>query len=190
VSASARTIIPRSVSRNEPCGGGAGSATALLIAGGNSAGVIAVPGARCAAESYLFEWVRDDVLKHDFNQLEHYFPPGKRHRLADKWKKIPKQLCKGGYLGRTPNLGGANWQDFKTLVCYRNGLVHARASRPETSKKNPKTKKKPTDGKNPVPTMTTLNSLSPGWAVRVIVALVRDLHNAVGTPTPAWLVEP
>jgi len=133
----------------------------------------------CAAESYLLEWVRDDVLKRDFNQLEHYFPPGKQRPLADKWKEIPKQLYKDGHLGRTPNLGGANWQDFQTLISYRNGLVHARASRPETTGQS--------DGENPVPSKMTLDSLPAGWAVRVIVALVRDLHNAVGTPPPSWL---
>jgi hypothetical protein len=137
----------------------------------------------CAAESYLLEWVRDDVLKHDFNQLRNYFPLGEKRGLTQKWKEVPKQLCKDRLLRGTPNLGEKSWRDFKTVICYRDGLVHAGASLPEM-------KKEPPDGKNPVLTRSMLDSLSPGWAVRVIVALVRDLHNAVGTPTPAWLVEP
>ena len=30
----------------------------------------------CFAESYLVEWVRDEVLNRDFNLLNQYFPPG------------------------------------------------------------------------------------------------------------------
>jgi hypothetical protein len=133
----------------------------------------------CAAESYLLEWVRDEVLKRNFSQLENYFPLGNRRGLTEKWKEVPKQLCRDGHLSGTPNLGGTNWSDFQTLICYRNGLVHARASRPET--------KGQADDENPIPSKTTLDSLSAGWAVCVIVALIRDLHNAVGTPPPSWL---
>lgn len=31
-----------------------------------------------AAESYLLEWVRDEVLNRDFQKLDHYFPPEER----------------------------------------------------------------------------------------------------------------
>jgi hypothetical protein len=41
-----------------------------------------------------------------------------------------------------------------------------------------------------VPSKTVLDQLSAGWAVRVVVTLVRRLHDAVGTPPPTWLVEP
>jgi hypothetical protein len=30
----------------------------------------------CCAESYLFEWVRDEVLKGKYDELAKYFPPG------------------------------------------------------------------------------------------------------------------
>ena len=52
-----------------------------------------------AAESYLLEWVRDDVLKCDFGRLDRYFIPGNRASIADKWRDIPKQLKP-----RRPNL--------------------------------------------------------------------------------------
>ncbi len=61
----------------------------------------------CAAESYVFEWVRDTVLNHDFKKLDKYFPAG--------------QTC-----------GGPEWNDFRDVVHNRDGLVHAAASRPET----------------------------------------------------------
>src|SRR5437016_1725000 len=46
----------------------------------------------CAAESYLFEWVRDEVLNRNFSELKSYFLPGKRRGITEKWKEIPKQL--------------------------------------------------------------------------------------------------
>ena len=45
-----------------------------------------------SAESYLFEWVRDDILQRDFSELDKYFPPGDRKPIREKWKGIPKKL--------------------------------------------------------------------------------------------------
>jgi hypothetical protein len=36
-----------------------------------------------AAECYLLEWVRDDVLKHDYRELQKYFPDGAFRPVAD-----------------------------------------------------------------------------------------------------------
>jgi hypothetical protein len=36
----------------------------------------------CAAESYVFEWVRDTVLNRDFEKLKKYFPAG---RNGESW---------------------------------------------------------------------------------------------------------
>jgi putative transcriptional regulator len=86
----------------------------------------------CCAESYLLEWVRDEVLNRDFQGLNRYFVPGKWQSVVDKWKDIPKQLCDDGLIPAIPNLGKSYWEDWRKLVAYRNGLVHARASRPES----------------------------------------------------------
>jgi hypothetical protein len=128
----------------------------------------------CFAESYLFEWVRDEVLKRDFSKLKDYFKPEERPSVLEKWKDIPKQL-------NVPDFN--NWGEFCKLVNYRNGLIHGIASRPWTCPQ-------PTDIEKPVPSKAMLDALSPGWAVRVVVTLVECLHNTSGTPLPTWLVYP
>jgi len=64
----------------------------------------------------------------------------------------------------------------------RNGLIHARSSRPETDPQPDKSK--------PLPSKGDLDQLPAGWAVRVVVALVKRLNQAAGTRPPIWLVEP
>lgn len=133
-----------------------------------------------AAESYLLEWVRDEVLQRDFHALDRYFPPGERRSITDKWKDISKQLHADGLIRSTPNLGGSTWQNFRTLVEFRNGLIHARASRPETTGLP--------EERMPLPTVTQLHSLHPGWAVQVVIQLIAELNSAAGTRLPTWLV--
>jgi hypothetical protein len=137
----------------------------------------------CCAESYLVEWIRDEVLKGDFNRLNQFFPPGKWRGVVEKWKEVPKELLEAGILWAVPNLGRSYWQDWLALVDLRNGLIHARASRPETNSQP--------DSERPVPSKGDLDKLTPGWAVKVVVTLVRELHAAVrpSTPAPAWLVD-
>ena len=135
----------------------------------------------CAAESYILEWVRDEVLRRDFDKLRKYFPPGKRRGVRKKWKKIPKELYRDGQISNKPNWGGTEWQNFEELVNYRDGLVHARASRPETSSLS--------DDEKPLPSKTDLDRMLPGWAVQRIATLIRYLHGAVGTSAPDWLVD-
>ena len=135
----------------------------------------------CCAESYLVEWIRDEVLKRDFNRLNQFFPPDERRGVAEKWKEVPKALLDAGLISAVPNLGRSYWRDWLDLVDLRNGLIHARASRPET---NPQP-----DSERPVPSKGDLDKLPPGWAVKVVVTLVRELHAAVSTPAPAWLVD-
>ena len=136
----------------------------------------------CFAESYLFERVRDDVLNRDFQALDRYFPPGKWQRVIDKWKYVPTNLRKDGLIQATPNFGQPYWEDFKKLVKFRNGLVHAGSSRPETAGQDEIAK--------PVPSKDELDSLPVSWATEVVVKLVKELHKAVGTSPPGWLVMP
>jgi len=138
----------------------------------------------CFAESYIFEWVRRKV---QIEELNDYFPASRRfpndpryHRpLKDKWKKLPKELYEAGKIPSDPNL---DLLGLEELLGYRNGLVHAAASRPATDSQSEETK--------PFPTKEMLNRLEPGWALRIVVALVKALHQAVGDPLPEYAEEP
>ena len=71
----------------------------------------------CAAESYLFEWVRDDVLQRDFKILNEYFPPEDTRPILKKWKEVIKQLHADGALTECRHLENGigiilqNWFD-------------------------------------------------------------------------------
>jgi hypothetical protein len=136
----------------------------------------------CFAESYLFEWVRDDVLNRDFQKLNHYFPPGNPQPVTHKWKDVPRKLQSEDLIPATPELGQPYWENFNDLVKMRNGLIHARSSRPETTHLQEREKPHPSKG--------DLDNLPAGWATEVVVTLVKELHKAVGTSEPDWLVTP
>jgi hypothetical protein len=132
-----------------------------------------------AAESYLLEWVRDEVLKRDFERLDTYFPPDERRSVTEKWKEITSLLVSDGLIPSAPSFAGKTWENFRRLVDFRNGLIHARASRPQTAGLS--------KSQLPVPSMEVLQTLPPGWAVGVVTALIRELHMATGTKEPDWL---
>ena len=88
----------------------------------------------------------------------------------------PKELFKNGKIPCDPKLDPS---ELDRLVKYRNGLVHAAASRPASDSQPSKTK--------PYPTRGDLERLAPGWALRVVVSLVRSLHEAVGEPVPDYI---
>jgi hypothetical protein len=141
----------------------------------------------CFAESYLFEWIRDQVLdRNDFQRLvtdlNHYFPPGEWQPVTEKWKLIPKRLLRDGRVPATPDLSQSYWERFTKLVDMRNGLVHARSSRPEATHLQ--------EIEKPHPSKGYLDKLPAGWATGVVVTLVKELHKAVGTSEPDWLVTP
>lgn len=136
----------------------------------------------CCVESYLFEWTRDEVLNRNFDELDDYFPNKDNSGIKERWKGTIKLLKKNHRISESPDFGDSCWQDFYNLVDYRNGLVHGGSSRPETSSQG--------DAQKPVPSKTELDQLPPGWAVKIVIQLIRDLHEAVGTSTPQWLIEP
>ena len=133
----------------------------------------------CFAESYLYEWVRDRVLERDFARLAGFFPTGDRRGIRDRWKEVTKELEAQGLIPRAPDLSGSTWQDFRRLVDYRDGLVHALASRPESAAL-------PAE-KQPIPTRTTLEAIPRGWATATVQRLVQELHQAAGTKPPDWV---
>lgn len=136
----------------------------------------------CFAESYLVEWVRDEVLKKDFDKFNKYFPPGQKMGVKDKWKKIIKRLKEDNLVPGGLDYSKAYWNDFAELVDYRDGLVHARTGRPE--------KAALADKEKPFPKKKALEELSPGWATNLVVELLRHLHEAVDTPAPGYLKAP
>lgn len=98
-----------------------------------------------------------------------------------------KALECNGLIAKAPEFSGQVWQDFGVLVDYRDGLVHARASRPEfdsypSQEEAKKAKPKPVPGE--------LEKMPRGWALRRVVVLVENLHKAVDTPPPVWLQLP
>ena len=130
-------------------------------------------------ESYLYEWTRGVVGP---REVDEYFPPGSKAGIRDKWKDVPKELAVNQKIRAAPSLGGSDWVEFRQLVTYRDGLVHANASR-ATSDAKP-------DALPPVPSPDDLRDMEPGWPVRVVADLVRSLHAAVGSSPPHWLVNP
>jgi len=135
-----------------------------------------------AAESYLFEWVRDIVLKGDFPRVNDFFPPGNATPIKDKWKEVPKTLASKKLIAGVQDLSGRTWAKFDKLVDFRNGLMHAAASRPLTSGLPPESQ--------PVPSPADLQDLRQGWGVRAIFNLITELNAAAGTSPPDWLDSP
>jgi hypothetical protein len=136
----------------------------------------------CVAESYLFEWVRDQILAQDFKSLNEFLPPDDRRGIRERWKEVIANLKKQGKIKRQPAWGQRFWMEFSRLVEMRNGLAHARASRPSTDGLG--------DKEQPFPTLDELQRLPAGWATRTVITVIREVHQAVGTPPPAWLIDP
>jgi hypothetical protein len=142
--------------------------------------LIAAAGARrreiifsvCALESYILEWTREILLARYgepelLNKLEKYFPAGQKTPITDKWKDVPKELCRDGLIKDPPDLNGQTWQTFKEQVYeyYRNSLIHASVSRPQ--KKVTASLAPPTDWKD------ELGRLSADWAIGIVAELIR-----------------
>jgi hypothetical protein len=123
-------------------------------------------------ESYIFEWVRSIRI----DRTEQYFPTGNFRSLKDKWKDVPGELHRDSLIHTTPRLDLAPLGD---LIDYRNGLVHARASRPSTSGL--------ATAAQPFPPIDGLTKLSHGWALGVAKSLVLQLHAELGTTPPGYL---
>jgi hypothetical protein len=133
----------------------------------------------CAAETYIFEWVRDGVLNRDFVALNRYFPFDRKRGVIEKFKEVPKQLAKDGLIRDALDCGGPEFVAFRKLVEYRDGLVHAIASRPDTSSLAPPAK--------PMPSKQVLDALPAGWAAGVVRTLLQKLHADTDTLAPQWL---
>ena len=136
----------------------------------------------CCVESYLIEWLRDDVLNRKFDSLPKYFPFGVHRGIRQRWRDVIRKAHSDGLIGSMPDFGKAYWEKFEVLVQYRNGLVHGNSSRPDTASLEQE--------ERPVPSKDNLDELESGWAVRVVTDLIRPLHDAASTSAPEWLVDP
>ena len=70
--------------------------------------------------------------------------------------------------------------DFIKLIEFRNGLVHARASRPSTFGLSAKLQ--------PLPSVEALDALKPGEATEIVSVLIHELAVAAGHQAPGWLL--
>jgi len=136
----------------------------------------------CSAESYIVEWVRDEILRREFTRLNDFFPPGKSEGITDKWKRVCMAATAQGLVPRAPSFSGREWHEFTKLVDLRNGLIHARSSRPETAGV--------ADREMPHPSKDDLDAMKAGGPTRTVAALIRSLHSASSTATPPWVVDP
>ena len=90
-----------------------------------------------------------EVLDGEFRKVIKYFPPDSKRGVFQKWKDVPKQLHDEGLTSGIPNYGESWWLEWRQLVWYRDGLVHASSSRPETISQ--------LDKENPLPSKTNLD---------------------------------
>lgn len=144
----------------------------------------------CFLESYIFEWTRDLLTSHNYkpDKVNDYFPPESRCKndpryrrgLKEKWKCVPAELFDDEVIPTKPDLvSSEQWNEFCTLMKYRNGFIHALASRSSTDSLNSKAK--------PVPAVGTLRDRPHGWAISVAEKLVKKLHQDIGTPCPIYI---
>ena len=89
-------------------------------------------------------------------------------------------LAADGLISAPPDLGDDMWERFNSLVQdYRNGLIHARASRPESfglpEESQPKSR------------MFDLSNFPAGWKLETITSFIVGLNVAAGTQQPNWL---
>ena len=130
----------------------------------------------CFAESFIFEWAR---RKLQIKEIDEYFPPKKRRKLLDKWKKVLKKLHQARKIKVQPSL---NLSRLAELLRYRHGLIHASASRPATDRQPPNTK--------PFPRKKDLKALRAGWATSIVFDLVSELCDQLGERKPEYLQKP
>lgn len=132
------------------------------------------------AESYLFEWVRDDVLHRNMDELRTYFAHKSRPTVHEKWKKIPRLLLADGRIRDAPDPSKQQREEWNRLVTFRDGLLHAVASFPTPAPGGRKSRA-------PEPAKEDLEKMEPGWALRVVLERVVELHHKSHTSVPEWL---
>lgn len=135
----------------------------------------------CFLESYIYEWAQSELI-HDVNFLIEKIPPYKANgeqaripSLLPKWKQFPGVVfSKHGRVAPELDLS-----DLKTLIIYRDGLLHATVSKMYIANEG--------NLSYPEPSLLDLDKIQNGWALSVAVTLVKELHRQYGTPVPRYL---
>ena len=131
------------------------------------------------AECYLFEFIRDKILGPDYSKIDTYFPPGDKKGVKEKWKNIPKELLSDGYISKLPDLNTRYWADWLEIVEFRNGLIHARSSRPDSTSIP--------DRSRPIPKSKALSDMAPRRPLSDTIRMITKFHDALGIDLPDWL---
>jgi hypothetical protein len=136
----------------------------------------------CLAEAYLYEFVAIEVLHLKIDDIKKYFPLKSRDGVSKQYLSIPKLLYKDGLFPRLPDFGGPHGDEWNRIIAYRDGLIHANASRAfyqgQVAEEAPK------------PGVNDLSALQAGWAVRTVTERIRRLHEATDIAPPQWLLVP
>lgn len=140
----------------------------------------------CFAETYLFEWTRQ-LPAVGVRKILEYFPPkprfheDPRYKRGPKrnWKELLKELYDEEKIKVKPKL---DLSQLGQLMKYRNGLVHALASRPATHNQP--------NNEKPIPLRNELEKMAPGWAIKIVNKLVRDFHDQLDTEVPDYIKDP
>ena len=142
------------------------------------------------ADSYLFEWVRDNIGEwqrlHGPTEFGTWgmffllFPERDMRAINQRWTEVAKDLHQYGYIPLRPDFGGPHGEEWKTLLAWRSGLIHGKVSRPDAANLEPE--------QLAVPARDELRECKPGWAVQIATERIRRLHVAAGTDPPDWLV--
>jgi hypothetical protein len=136
----------------------------------------------CFVESYLFEVVRDLVLRMNFRETITYFPVRRKAGIRDRCKEVFCQLHNNKKIPKAMNWSEPFWSEFCQLVEMRDGLIHASISRPYNSDL-------PKEA-NPTPSPADFYKLPQGWALKTALGLVCAMHEAIGIEIFPWLADP
>lgn len=131
-------------------------------------------------ESYLYEWVRSqrpDFLTSFFdNNAKTLDGKHSLRGLKYKWQYIPSAIARELKLATDFEL---DLHELESLIKFRDGFVHAKASRIYNDN---------TEEKNlPVPSQEELeNTIQSGWAVTTAKNLVISLHQKIDSDPPGY----
>lgn len=131
-------------------------------------------------ESYLVEWLRDDIFK-DVRTISKYAHIKEHIGITEKLKKVLKDLYVKELIPNEPNFKEPYWQESTDLVKYRDGLTHGVAGLPDSDSV------RKDDRSTPSP--DELANLPHGWASKIAINLVFKMHEFARTPLPDWFVE-
>lgn len=129
------------------------------------------------AESYLTEW----VLEHAGMQgLCKHLPNDDKRGIRQRWKEAATAMEEAGSTAGAPIFGrSVGWGQFSKMIDCRDGLLHARSSRPYQQSHSPRERM--------VPTVEQLDGVSPGAARDAVASIIEELCRAAGTTPPDWL---